>query len=76
MKQLLIPAAGLRLDLETYADLRFLVLRGGRIGGGAFCDAWPVEHSGGRSVLSAVPAITDPCGGGRLTRHACETPTS
>ncbi|MBE8478071.1 hypothetical protein [Streptomyces justiciae] len=59
-----VPATRLRLDLETYDDLRFLVLRGRPADGGALCDAWSVQDSGGRSVLSAVPAVTDPCAAG------------
>ncbi|MFJ3672591.1 hypothetical protein ACIPSE_39655 [Streptomyces sp. NPDC090106] len=56
------PATGLRLDLEIREDLRFLVLRGGRPdGGGTLCDAWPVQESGDRSVLSAVPPLGGPC---------------
>ncbi|MET7694432.1 hypothetical protein ABZT06_41945 [Streptomyces sp. NPDC005483] len=56
-----VPATGLRLDLERKDDQRFLVLRGHEAGGGALCDAWPVQDSAGRGVLSAVPLASDPC---------------
>ncbi|GGM22719.1 hypothetical protein GCM10010129_78820 [Streptomyces fumigatiscleroticus] len=65
-----VPVTGLRVDLENRADLRFLVLRGERAGDGAICDAWTVQDSSGRSVLSGVPAVTDPCTGGRAARVA------
>ncbi|MFF4354464.1 hypothetical protein [Streptomyces sp. NPDC001530] len=59
-----VPATGLRLDLETHTDQRFLVLRGHPADGGALCDAWPIQNSGGRSALSAVPLTTDLCDAG------------
>ncbi|MFJ2241421.1 hypothetical protein [Streptomyces sp. NPDC087859] len=62
-----VPATGLGLDLERQADQRFLVLRGHEAGGGALCDAWPVQNSAGRSVLSAVPLTSDPCDRGSAT---------
>jgi hypothetical protein len=65
-----VPATRLGVALETQDDLRFLVLRGRTTDGGALCDAWPVQDSGGRSVLSAVPPITDPCGAGPATAGA------
>jgi hypothetical protein len=62
-----VPATHLRLDLERQDDQRLLVLRGREAGGGALCDAWPVQDSTGRSVLSVVPPTSDPCDGGSAT---------
>ncbi|PWI15333.1 hypothetical protein DI272_15030 [Streptomyces sp. Act143] len=56
-----VPATDLRLTLVRHDDQRFLVLRGHLADGGHLCDAWPVQDSGGRSVLSAVPPTSGPC---------------
>ncbi|MFH7341097.1 hypothetical protein [Streptomyces hygroscopicus] len=54
------PVAGLSVTVVDRQALRFLVLRGESTGG-SLCSSWTIQYLDGRSVLTTVPPLSDPC---------------